>query len=127
MRAAFATLADTPVGRGGRRLAVLGDMLELGAQAAALHRGLATDLAAAGVDLVFTAGASMAALYEALPADRRGPHAAGAAELIEPLRAAVGAGDAVLVKGSLGSRMGTIVEALLAAAEAAPAAPAANG
>jgi UDP-N-acetylmuramoyl-tripeptide--D-alanyl-D-alanine ligase len=114
MRAAFDTLADAPVGRGGRRLAVLGDMLELGSEASKLHRELAADLAAAGVDLVFTAGAAMAALHQALPVERRGLHASTSGELIEPLRAALSAGDAALVKGSLGSRMGIIVEALLA-------------
>ncbi|MCZ6522296.1 MAG: UDP-N-acetylmuramoylalanyl-D-glutamyl-2,6-diaminopimelate--D-alanyl-D-alanine ligase [Alphaproteobacteria bacterium] len=114
MRAAFEVLARTPVGERGRRVAVLGDMLELGAEGPALHQELAQDLVRAGVDLVFAAGPAMARLFEALPAERRGVHAASAAEVVGAVRAAVRPGDAVLVKGSLGSRMGLVVEALLA-------------
>ncbi|MEE8247484.1 MAG: cyanophycin synthetase, partial [Alphaproteobacteria bacterium] len=114
MRAAFEVLARTPVGERGRRVAVLGDMLELGAEGPALHQELAQDLVRAGVDLVFAAGPAMARLFEALPAERRGLHAASAAEVVGAVRAAVRPGDAVLVKGSLGSRMGLVVEALLA-------------
>jgi UDP-N-acetylmuramoyl-tripeptide--D-alanyl-D-alanine ligase len=56
----------------------------------------------------------MAHLDAALPSDRRGGHAASSAELLPEIRAAVRAGDVVLVKGSLGSRMAPIVAALQA-------------
>jgi UDP-N-acetylmuramoyl-tripeptide--D-alanyl-D-alanine ligase len=103
----------------GRRVAVLGDMLELGEEGPALHAELAETIAAQGVDLVFTAGPLMHRLHEALPAARRGAHAASSAALLPELLARLGAGDVVLVKGSLGSRMGPIVEALLAEGERA--------
>lgn len=114
MRAALAVLgAAKPEGRG-RRIAVLGDMRELGERGPELHAGLAPDVAAASVDLVFAAGPLMRHLFDALPAKCRRLHQLASAELIAPLKAELRAGDVVLVKGSLGSRMGPIVEALLA-------------
>ncbi|HEY1473278.1 MAG TPA: UDP-N-acetylmuramoylalanyl-D-glutamyl-2,6-diaminopimelate--D-alanyl-D-alanine ligase [Pseudolabrys sp.] len=112
MAAAIALLGQATLGDQGRRIAVLGDMLELGAQGPALHRGLAAPIGAAGVDLVFCSGPLMRALWEALPSGRRGGYAVTAAELEPAVLAAVRAGDAVMVKGSLGSKMGPIVKAL---------------
>jgi UDP-N-acetylmuramoyl-tripeptide--D-alanyl-D-alanine ligase len=114
MRAAFETLAGTGVGPRGRRIAALGDMLELGPQSARLHAELAADLAAQRIDLVFTAGPMMRLLHEALPKAKRAVHAANSDELTAPLREALRPGDVLLVKGSYGSRMGLIVERLLA-------------
>jgi len=111
MRVALATLALRPAR--GRRIAVLGDMRELGAFSAALHEGLAPD-AAAAADLVFTCGPEMARLSALLPAAKRGAHAADSAALAPLLRAALRDGDVVLVKGALGSRMAIIVQALTA-------------
>ena len=99
----------------GRRIAVLGDMLELGAEGKALHAGLAAPLEKDGIDLVFTCGPLMAALDEALPAARRGGHAADSQALAPLVVEALQPGDVVLVKGSLGSRMAVVVEALKAA------------
>jgi UDP-N-acetylmuramoyl-tripeptide--D-alanyl-D-alanine ligase len=98
----------------GRRILVLGDMLELGADGAALHAGLAAHLAAVGVDLVFTCGRLMEHLHNALPRGMRGGHARDSAELAPQVLAALRAGDVVAVKGSHGSRMGIVVEALTA-------------
>jgi UDP-N-acetylmuramoyl-tripeptide--D-alanyl-D-alanine ligase len=112
MRAAFALLGPAPVDRRGRRIAVIGDMLELGPQAAALHRDLVEPILANAVDLVFCAGPLMQALWQALPSERRGGYADTAAALEPQVVAAIRAGDAVMVKGSLGSRMGPIVKAL---------------
>ncbi|HEY7687514.1 MAG TPA: UDP-N-acetylmuramoylalanyl-D-glutamyl-2,6-diaminopimelate--D-alanyl-D-alanine ligase [Dongiaceae bacterium] len=112
MRAAIQVLALTKPARGARRIAVLGDMRELGPEGATLHADLAADLSAAGVDLVFTAGPLMASLNAALPATLRGAHFNDSAALTPAVLEAVRAGDIVLVKGSLGSRMGPIVEAL---------------
>ncbi len=112
LRAAVAVLGGSRPGDGGRRIAVLGDMLELGADGERLHAGLATPIADAGIDLVFTCGSLMAALAEALPPALRGGHASDSQALAPQVAAALGPGDVVLVKGSLGSRMAVVVEAL---------------
>ncbi len=116
MRAAVDVLGRTEITDGGRRIAILGDMLELGAHAESEHAGLAEPIAAAGLDRVFTCGPMMRRLHDALPAERRGAHAEDAAALAAVVAAAVRAGDAVMVKGSAGSRMGSIVKALKALA-----------
>ncbi len=110
--AALALLGQTPLGPRGRRIAVLGDMLELGPKGRALHRGLVDAVLANAVDLVFCCGPLMQALWQALPAGRRGGYAESSAALEAQLLPAVRAGDVVMVKGSLGSRMAPIVKAL---------------
>ncbi len=112
MRAAIALLGQAPIGPRGRRIAVLGDMLELGGEGAVLHRSLAEPLAAAKADLVFCSGPQMRSLWEALPSGTRGGYAESAAALEPSVLGAIRAGDAVMVKGSLGSKMGPIVKAL---------------
>jgi UDP-N-acetylmuramoyl-tripeptide--D-alanyl-D-alanine ligase len=87
-------------------------MLELGPSGADLHRELAAPIANHAIDLVFCAGPLMAALWEALPVNRRGGYAATAEDLEVEVASALRAGDAVMVKGSLGSRMGPIVKSL---------------
>ena len=116
MRAAFAVLAGIEPGPGGRRIAVLGDMLELGPESGVIHAQLTQDIVAAGIDLVCTAGAHMAHLNAALPSAMRGGHMARAEDLLPLVRDLIRPGDVVVVKGSHGSRMGMIVEALLAGA-----------
>ncbi len=116
VRAALAVLKLTPATR---RLAVLGDMLELGAAGPAEHAGLAADVSAAA-DLLFTCGPLMRTLHDAIPSAQRGAHAADSAELAGLVAAALRPGDAVLVKGSLGSRMKTIVAAIAAGPAADP-------
>jgi len=112
MRAAIALLGQASIGKRGRRVAVLGDMLELGPTAAELHRALADAIETAGIDLVFCSGPLMRALWEALPSRARGGYAETAAGLEPTVLDAIRAGDAVMVKGSLGSKMGPIVRAL---------------
>lgn len=112
MRAALALLGQVPMRGLGRRIAVLGDMLELGAQGEALHRGLAEAVLENHVDLVFCCGPLMRALWEALPSERRGGYAETSAALEAEVLGTVQDGDVVMVKGSLGSRMGPIVKAL---------------
>ncbi len=112
MRAAIALLGQAEIGPRGRRIAVLGDMLELGAAGADLHRGLVEPVRAHGIDLVFCCGPLMHALWEALPSERRGGYAVNAGALEAEVIAAIRPGDAVMIKGSLGSRMGPIVKAL---------------
>jgi len=113
MAAAFAVLGDLAPGPGGRRIAVLGDMLELGPAGPDLHRGLKTPIEAAGIDLVFGCGFLIQHLIEALPAARRGAWAPDAAGLAPIVQAALRPGDIVTVKGSLGSRMADILKPLL--------------
>jgi len=112
MRAAFETLSQIRPEAGGRRLAALGDMLELGERSAELHAGLADALRENGIELVFTAGSQMEHLHDALPKGQRGAHAADSAALAPLLREAVRPGDVITVKGSLGSAMARVVEAL---------------
>jgi UDP-N-acetylmuramoyl-tripeptide--D-alanyl-D-alanine ligase len=100
------------LGRRGRRIAVLGDMLELGTGAAEFHGQLIEPIASQAIDLVFCAGPLMRALWERLPPERRGGYAETSAALEAEVLATVRGGDVIMVKGSLGSRMGPIVQAL---------------
>jgi UDP-N-acetylmuramoyl-tripeptide--D-alanyl-D-alanine ligase len=100
----------------GRRIAVLGDMLEMGDGGAAHHAALAGDIEKAHVDLVFANGPQMRALWDKLPASRRGAHGATSADIAPKIMGAIRAGDVVLVKGSLGSKMAVIIDALKARA-----------
>ncbi len=121
MEASFAVAGTVAPGAGGRRIAVLGDMRELGAASDALHGALAGPLVAAGFDLAFCCCPHMKALYAALPAHVQGAYAADAEALAAAAAAAVRSGDVVLVKGSAGSRMGGVVAALAALDVALPA------
>jgi UDP-N-acetylmuramoyl-tripeptide--D-alanyl-D-alanine ligase len=112
MRAALALLGQAEISARGRRIAVVGDMLELGPRGAELHRALAEPVLACGVDLVFCCGPLMQALWEALPTERRGGYAETSSMLEPQVLAAIHPGDAIMVKGSLGSCMGPIVTAL---------------
>ncbi len=112
MRAAFELAGALPLPARGRRIAVLGDMLELGPDAGRMHADLAADLGANQIDLVFAAGPLMKALFDALPTSMRGEWRENAS-LLEPIVArSVRGGDIVVVKGSNGSRMSPIVGAL---------------
>ncbi len=114
MRAAFAVLRLAPVTGEGRRIAVLGDMLELGDAAADLHAGLAEDLVREGIDVVHCCGPLMRSLFEALPEARRGVYADASSGLESAILSDVRPGDAIMVKGSNGSRMAPIVAGLKA-------------
>ena len=107
VRASMAVLAAQE----GRKIAVLGDMLELGEQGPAMHRALAPAVAAAA-DLVYVCGPLMGGMFAELPPDRQGAAAPDSVSLAPLLRAALQPGDTVLVKGSLGMRMATIIQAL---------------
>ncbi|MDQ7260448.1 UDP-N-acetylmuramoyl-tripeptide--D-alanyl-D-alanine ligase [Paracoccus sp. PS-1] len=117
LSAGLATLARLT---GGRRVAILGDMLELGPDEIAMHAGMAQDPAMETVDLVHTAGPRMRALHEALPETRRGLHAESAAELAERAQDLVAPGDIVLVKGSKSSKVSTVVDALRRTRQSTP-------
>ncbi|MDX2263911.1 MAG: UDP-N-acetylmuramoylalanyl-D-glutamyl-2,6-diaminopimelate--D-alanyl-D-alanine ligase [Hyphomicrobiales bacterium] len=112
MRAALAVLAAVPRAEHPRRVVALGDMLELGHAAPELHKALAGPIDEASVDVVFACGPHMRSLFDALPAARQGGYAPTAADLAPQLVEAVRPGDAVMVKGSLGSDTGALVGAL---------------
>jgi UDP-N-acetylmuramoyl-tripeptide--D-alanyl-D-alanine ligase len=101
----------------GRRIAVLGDMRELGPESRTFHEGLAPDIESAKVDLVFLSGSNMKHLFDTLPKGLQGAWAPDSTSLLPMVRAALKDGDVVLVKGSLGSRMKVIVEGLTAPGE----------
>jgi UDP-N-acetylmuramoyl-tripeptide--D-alanyl-D-alanine ligase len=107
VRAALAVLQTMP----GRRVAVLGDMLELGTHGPAEHAALAGPVEFSA-DLLFTCGPLMKILFDAVPAPLRGGHASDSAALAPIIAAAARDGDSILVKGSLGSRMALVVRAL---------------
>jgi UDP-N-acetylmuramoyl-tripeptide--D-alanyl-D-alanine ligase len=112
VRAALSVLALQPAKR---RIAVLGDMLELGDAGPAEHAALAPDVAAAA-DVLFTCGPLMRELFDAVPQSIRGAHEQNSVALAPVVADAVRPSDAVLVKGSLGSRMKSVVQALDGAA-----------
>ncbi len=112
MRAALAALATVPRETFGRRIAVMGDMLELGPAAGEFHQGLKDAVDAAGVDQVFACGSNMRLLFDKLPAHVQAGWSQTSGELAEGVAGALRAGDAVMIKGSLGTRMAPIVEAV---------------
>ncbi len=115
VRAMLAVLARTEPAKGGRRLLALGDMRELGEGADAYHAGLADAVSASGATQVFLCGPHMRALWDSLAPSQRGVHRSDSAALAGEVAAAVKAGDVIAVKGSLGSRMKIVVDAILAA------------
>jgi UDP-N-acetylmuramoyl-tripeptide--D-alanyl-D-alanine ligase len=112
MAAAINVLGQAAIGPRGRRIAVLGDMLELGPTGPSLHGGLAEAVKANGIDLVYCCGPLMRNLWDALSAGKRGGYADSSAGLESQVVSAVRAGDAIMIKGSLGSKMKVIVNAL---------------
>jgi UDP-N-acetylmuramoyl-tripeptide--D-alanyl-D-alanine ligase len=86
-------------------------MLELGDAGPSEHAALAADVVRSA-DLVFTCGPLMKHLFASLPASIRGCHAASSGSLAPVVAKRIAAGDAVLIKGSLGSKMHKIVAAL---------------
>jgi UDP-N-acetylmuramoyl-tripeptide--D-alanyl-D-alanine ligase len=111
MRAALEVLGTTST-KFARRVAVLGDMLELGHDGPQFHADLVSAVDSNGIDLVFCAGPLMANLFEELPKQKRGSWAQKSEDLRAVLLDEVRGGDAVMIKGSFGSRMGHLAEAL---------------
>ena len=115
VRAMLAILARTEPAKGGRRLLALGDMRELGEGADAYHAGLADAVSASGATQVFLCGPHMEALWRKLEPAQRGVHRPDSMALAGEVAAALRAGDVIAVKGSLGSKMKIVVDAILAA------------
>ena len=127
MRAALANLGAVELERGARRIAVLGDMKELGETGPQLHAELAEAIQANGIDQIFAAGALMQNLVDELPKAMVAAHTQTSADLVDAVCAAVRPGDAVTVKGSLSMKMALIVKALKERYGASPTAHALKG
>lgn len=113
MRAAVELLASaTPTGKG-RRIAVLGDMLELGTQSSKLHAELSSVIAANNINMVFLGGPEMAALKAAMPVEIRTEYRQSVEELQPQLLNTIRAGDVIMVKSSKGTGFSQIVKTLL--------------
>ncbi len=113
MKAALELLESTPVADPGRRIAVLGDMLELGDHSARLHADLAAVLSATHADIIMLAGPHMKGLSESLPEGVRQEYRSSAEDLEPILLDTVKPGDVVMVKSSKGIGFSKLVEALL--------------
>jgi UDP-N-acetylmuramoyl-tripeptide--D-alanyl-D-alanine ligase len=114
MRAALALAGALPIPLGGRRIALLGDMRELGSRSEELHADLAADIRLNHIDIVFAAGPLMAHLFAALPVEVRGVWRESGSDLLNVVGESIHGGDIVVVKGSNASRMGEIAKALKA-------------
>jgi UDP-N-acetylmuramoyl-tripeptide--D-alanyl-D-alanine ligase len=113
MAAALQLAGSIPIEGRGRRIAVLGDMLELGKHSAKLHAELAGPVASSKMDKVFLAGPEMKALVEALPVETEREYKQTVDELKTAVAAAVRPGDVVVVKSSNGIGFSKLVEHLL--------------
>ncbi len=114
MRAAIAMLEVSQPGKRGRRIAVLGDMLELGAQAGDMHAALAEPLIEAAIDQIFLVGPEMKHLGEALPATMLASYVPDVAKLKPILFSSLRAGDVVMAKASKGIGFAGLIEDLVA-------------
>jgi UDP-N-acetylmuramoyl-tripeptide--D-alanyl-D-alanine ligase len=112
VRAALANLGAVELAPGGRRIAVLGDMRELGEQGPQLHRDMAATVDGNKVDMVFAAGDLMELMIANLKTAGVGLHTHTAEELVDAVVTAVRPGDVITVKGSLSMKMALIVRAL---------------
>lgn len=112
MEAALAVLAGATPQTDGRRVAFLGDMLELGPEELAFHAGLASCAPMDHVNIVHTSGPRMAALHDALSDHQRGQHFDDAAQMAACVKRLLDSGDVAMVKGSLGSKVGQVVTAI---------------
>jgi UDP-N-acetylmuramoyl-tripeptide--D-alanyl-D-alanine ligase len=121
MRAALANLALVPRDQHPRRIVVLGDMRELGADAPKLHRDLTDAVVATGADQIFLCGEHMQNLAQNLAAsfDQSRVHWGPTSATLAPqVAASLRAGDVVMIKGSLGTNMAPIVAAVRGLSEA---------
>ncbi len=98
----------------GRRIAIVGDMLELGADEAQKHAELAELMSVMSIDLFHTVGPLMENLRDALPEALRGQHYNTSGEMVDAIANLLDAGDVVMVKASLGTDLGKVVDAIKA-------------
>lgn len=119
MSAALKVLGRIQPGDHGRRIAILGDMAELGEKSKAFHEGLLPILMEQSVDLVFTCGPEMYHLWQQLPVDKQGIHDNDVESLVPQVLECLRPGDVVMAKGSRGQRayrgrMSKFIDAMLA-------------
>ncbi len=112
MRAAITVLGNVDRDRFPRRIAVIGDMMELGPQAKQLHAELAAPLTEAGVDLVYAAGPLTEALYEVIPEHMRGSWGDNPTAIENKLLATIRPGDVIMIKGSNGAKIWQLAAAI---------------
>lgn len=104
----------------GRRIAILGDMLELGPTEAALHAAIAEHPGLDVLSLIHCVGPRMKSLHLALPRSLRGEWAEAPSDFLPRLRSMIDAGDVLLIKGSKGSKVSILVDALRKLGQPAP-------
>ncbi|CUH63862.1 UDP-N-acetylmuramoyl-tripeptide--D-alanyl-D-alanine ligase [Thalassovita gelatinovora] len=104
----------------GRRVAILGDMLELGPDEIVMHQALADLPFVAQIDVIHCVGPRMNRLWAQLPPGKRGEWAENAGKLADRAHRLIDAGDVVLVKGSKGSKVSKVVDAIRKLGHAAP-------
>ncbi|WP_226781888.1 UDP-N-acetylmuramoyl-tripeptide--D-alanyl-D-alanine ligase [Oceaniglobus trochenteri] len=98
--------------RKGRRIAILGDMLELGPDEAAMHLAIADVPALGAADVIHCVGPRLKPLFDRLPEEKRGLWFDAAGELVARVHSLLDAGDVVLVKGSKGIKVSLVVDAI---------------
>ncbi len=113
VRAALAVLDMTAGANGGRRIAVLGDMRELGPTAPEMHAALADAVVDHKIDQLYCCGPHMAHLVEAVNSQTDCIYELESVDLVDPITKTLSAHDTVMIKGSLGTNMKPIVEAVL--------------
>lgn len=116
MKAAIKVLSDIPLNNG-KRIAILGDMLELGESGVDLHISLAKELESRHIDSVYCCGALMGEMFKKLPSSMQALYAKDSTALFDKILPEIKANDVLLVKGSLGSRMVPIADAFIALSE----------
>lgn len=119
MKAALQVLGRLNPGAQGRRIAILGDMAELGDKSKAYHEGLLPVLLAHNIDLVFTCGPEMHHLWQLIPSNKQGVHDNDVDALVPHVLGCLRPGDVVMAKGSRGQRayrgrMSKFIDAMLA-------------
>jgi UDP-N-acetylmuramoyl-tripeptide--D-alanyl-D-alanine ligase len=113
MRAALKNLSIATTTGKGRRVAILGDMLELGDKSQDMHKALASLLMDANVNLVLCVGPLMKDLFDNLGPQQKAYHFETAQELADQVMRYVMTGDAVMVKGSKGSKVSLVAQKII--------------
>ncbi len=113
MSAALSLLGSAQVKDRGRRIAVMGDMLELGPTSWDLHAGLAAAVRENNIDMVYLAGPEMAALHETLAGEMPSAYAQTIDDLVEPIASELRQGDVLMAKASLGMGFAKLINHLL--------------
>ncbi|MBS0185559.1 MAG: UDP-N-acetylmuramoyl-tripeptide--D-alanyl-D-alanine ligase [Proteobacteria bacterium] len=112
MRAALSALSFLPKWKGGRMVAVLGDMLELGEQSAKFHQELSQEIKKHHIHAVYTCGPMMEHLHKALPKETQKIHVDQSQDLFKAVKTFLQEKDNIMVKGSLGMKMDKFVKGL---------------